>query len=460
MSEPKRRKFRVYTNKNMDQIPQIQRLSESERVAMQAVSAVLPFRVNDYVIEELINWDNIPDDPIFQLTFPQPGMLAAEDFSRMTELVGTGAAKDKIEAAARTIQRRLNPHPAGQKELNVPHLGEQAVPGVQHKYRETVLFFPSAGQTCHAFCTYCFRWAQFVGLDDLKFASKESDVLVKYLKAHPEVTSVLITGGDPLVMKTKVLRRYIEPLLDPKLSHIESIRIGTKALAYWPFRFTTDEDSDDLMRLFEEIRAAGKHLALMAHYSHPREAETSAAQAAIRRVLSTGAVIRCQAPLIRHVNDASEVWSRMWRLQTRLGLVPYYMFVERDTGARHYFEVPLAQAYKIFNEAYSQVSGLSRTVRGPSMSTSPGKVVIDGIATIQGEKVFLLKFLQGRNPKWVGRPFFAKFDDEATWLDDLEPAFGQHEFFFESGMKRLEDASTRRSNLHILPHRDRSASVS
>jgi KamA family protein len=444
----------------MDQIPQLQKLPEADRVAMQAVAAVLPFRVNEYVVDELINWDNIPDDPMFQLTFPQPGMLAGDDFSRMAELFATGASKEKIKEAARSIQFRLNPHPAGQKELNVPHLGEEAVPGVQHKYRETVLFFPSAGQTCHAYCTYCFRWAQFVGLEDLKFAGKESGVLVKYLQAHPEVNSVLFTGGDPMVMKTKVLRRYIEPLLDPKLSHIESIRIGTKALAYWPFRFTSDEDSDYLMRLFEEVRAAGKHLALMAHYSHPREIETEPAQEAIRRVLSAGAVIRCQAPLIRHVNDTSEVWSRMWRLQTRLGMVPYYMFVERDTGARHYFEVPLARAYKIFNEAYSQVSGLSRTVRGPSMSATPGKVLIDGITQLQGEKVFLLKFLQGRNPDWVGKPFFAKFDDEATWLDDLEPAFGEDEFFFEDGMKRLTAASSQGSRLHILRQKDRSASVS
>lgn len=454
------RKFRVYTHRNMHEIPQIQGLEEPERVAMQAVAAVLPFRVNDYVVEELIDWDNTPDDPMFQLTFPQPGMLSSEDFSRMTELCGTGAGKERIEAVARGIQGRLNPHPAGQMDLNVPRLGEEGLPGIQHKYRETVLFFPSAGQTCHAYCTYCFRWAQFVGLDDLKFASKDSDLLVKYLKVHPEVTSVLLTGGDPMVMKTKVLRRYVEPLLDPRLSHIDTIRIGTKALAYWPFRFTTDEDSDDLMRLFEEIRAAGKHLALMAHYSHPREMGPEPAQAAIKRVLSAGAIIRCQAPLIRHVNDTAEVWSRMWRLQTRLGMVPYYMFVERDTGARHYFEVPLARAFQIFNEAYRQVSGLSRTVRGPSMSATPGKVVIEGVTRLQGEKVFVLKLLQGRNPDWVGRPFFAKFDDEATWLDDLEPAFGQDEFFFESGMRRFSGASIHGRKLHILPPQDRSASVS
>jgi L-lysine 2,3-aminomutase len=258
-----------------------------------------------------------------------------------------------------------------------------------------------------------------------------------------------------MVMKTKVLRRFIEPLLDPKLSHIESIRFGSKALAYWPFRFTTDDDADDLMRLFEEVREAGKHVAFMAHYSHPRELETTEAQAAVRRMLSAGAVIRCQAPLIRHVNDASEVWSRMWRMQTRLGMVPYYMFVERDTGAARYFEVPLSRAHRIFNDAYNRVSGLARTVRGPSMLATPGKVVIDGITKINGEKVFALRFLQGRDPDWVGKPFFAQFDDEATWLDDLEPAFGQTEFFFEAGMRKiLRGAQGPRRGLHLLHSRN------
>src|SRR5690606_21666860 len=112
----------------------------------------------------------------------------------------------------RRIQLSMNPHPAGQVELNVPRLEGVSLPGMQHKYRETVLFFPSSGQTCHTYCSYCFRWPQFVGLDELKFAAREADSLVSYLEQHPEVNSVLFTGGDPMVMKTKVLRRYIEPL--------------------------------------------------------------------------------------------------------------------------------------------------------------------------------------------------------------------------------------------------------
>jgi L-lysine 2,3-aminomutase len=179
----------------------------------------------------------------------------------------------------------------------------------------------------------------------------------------------------------------------------------------------------------------------MAHYSHPRELQTPAAREAVCRIQQTGAVVRCQAPLIRHVNDSADLWAAMWSDQVRLGAVPYYMFVERDTGAKRYFEVPLARALDIFNDAYRRVSGLARTVRGPSMSATPGKVVIDGTATIRGEKVFVLKFLQARDPRWVGRPFFARYDSRAAWLDDLRPAFGDKEFFFEPALRQMQRTS-------------------
>jgi KamA family protein len=441
MQEP--RKFGVYLRRDIDSLPRLAALPASERLMMKAVSAVLPFRVNDYVIQELINWDRVPEDPIYRLTFPHRDMLSAADYETMERLVSQGAPAAVVEAAARNIQRRLNPHPAGQVEYNVPQLEDQPLAGLQHKYRETVLFFPLPGQTCHAYCSYCFRWPQFTKLEGLKFASKEVGDLIRYLRANPDVTSILLTGGDPLVMRTAVLRRYVEPLL--QLPQIASIRLGTKSLAYWPHRFVTDPDADDLARLFEQVVNAGKNLAFMAHYSHPIELSTPMAHRALQRVLSTGATVRCQAPLIRQVNDSSGVWEEMWRQQVRQGAIPYYMFVERDTGARHYFEVPLARAYQIFREAYSRVSGLARTVRGPSMSAMPGKVVIDGTPKILGTRVFALRFLQARDPNWVGKPFFARFDPRVTWFDGLRPAFGDNAFFFESGMaqlKRMKSASS------------------
>jgi len=452
---PDTRHLRILTRRHIDQIPQLANLSPSELIGMKAVSAVLPFRVNNYVVEELIDWSNIPADPIYQLTFPQPDMLRREDFAEMFALVRGGASEPEIQAAAREIQQTLNPHPALQMELNVPRVGDQPIRGLQHKYAETVLFFPAAGQTCHAYCTYCFRWAQFVGIEELKFAAREADALVSYLRNHREVTNVLFTGGDPMIMKTQVLRRYVEPLLDPSLDHIVAIRFGTKAPAYWPYRFVTDSDADDLLKLFEEIRESGRDAAVMAHYSHPRELDTPVSRKAVRRIRDAGAILRCQAPVIRRVNDSADAWARMWRRQVRLGAIPYYMFVERDTGAKDYFEIPLARALEIFNDAYRQVSGLGRTVRGPSMSTTPGKVLVDGVARIGGEEVFVLKFIQARDPRWVGRPFFARFDPDATWLDQLEPAFGDEEFFFETPLRQI----AARRKREVMPRHALSPSV-
>jgi L-lysine 2,3-aminomutase len=325
---------------------------------------------------------------------------------------------------------RLNPHPAGQLALNVPELGDEPLPGVQHKYHETVLVFPKQGQTCHAYCTYCFRWAQFVDEPDLKMATSDIDRIIGYLRAHHEVTSVLITGGDPMIMGSGVLRRYVEPLLGPGLDHVESIRIGSKSLGYWPQRYVTDPDADDTLRLFEQVVATGRSLAFMAHFSHPRELEPGVAADAVRRIRDTGAIIRTQAPLIRSINDDASTWTGMWRTQVRMGMVPYYMFIERDTGPQDYFAVPLAHAYQIFSDAYRGVSGLARTVRGPSMSATPGKVCLDGITELAGQRVFVMHMIQARDPGLVGTPFFARFDPDATWISDLEPAFADR-FPFE-----------------------------
>ena len=427
-------KFKPYTLNNFRQIPQISRLSEEEQFAIEVVGHVLPFRSNNYVVDELIDWDNVPNDPIFILNFPQKEMLKPHHFDEISRLLRRKASKKEIEETANRIRWQLNPHPAGQLEHNVPTLNGQKLTGIQHKYRETVLFFPSQGQTCHAYCTFCFRWPQFVGIDELKFAMRETERLVEYVRQHKTVADILFTGGDPLIMKAKTLAAYIDPLLESDIPHLRTIRLGTKSLSYWPYRFLTDRDAAEVLALFERVRQAGKHLAVMAHFNHPNELQTEAVAKAIGRIRETGAQIRTQSPILHHINDRVEVWSKMWQRQVGLGLIPYYMFVARDTGAQHYFRVPLVRVWRIFREAYKRVSGLCRTVRGPSMSAYPGKVHILGVTEVHGEKVIGLRFLQGRNPDWVHRPFFAQYDEEAVWLDDLKPAFGKQKFFFEESL--------------------------
>jgi L-lysine 2,3-aminomutase len=429
--------YKAYALGNFRNIPQMEHLPEELKFDIEVVGQVLPFKTNNFVIDHLIDWDRAPEDPLFILTFPQREMLLAHHYDEIAGLVKSGADNATLREAANRIRMALNPHPAGQVSHNIPTLEGETLDGMQHKYRETVLFFPSQGQTCHAYCSFCFRWPQFVGMSDLKFASREADRLVAYLQANPQVTDVLFTGGDPLIMSARHLAEYIEPLLTADLPNLRHIRIGTKALSYWPYKFLTDSDAEDLLALFRKVGDRGRHLAIMAHFNHPRELEPEPVRLAIARVRETGAVIRTQSPLLAHINDDPALWTEMWNTQVDLGCVPYYMFIARDTGAQHYFAVPLVRAWEIFREAYQRVSGLCRTVRGPSMSANPGKIQVLGVSEAQGKKVMVMRFIQGRDPNWIHRPFFAAYDAQATWLSELVPAFGEKEFFFESELEQF-----------------------
>ena len=430
-------KYKAFTLNNFKSIPQINNLTSGEITSVEVVSQILPFKTNNYVVNELIDWEDYKNDPLFILNFPQKDMVHAKDFNTISSLMHQSGNDKNINREISRIRSEMNPHPAGQIEYNVPVLNHQRLMGMQHKYKETLLFFPSQGQTCHAYCTFCFRWPQFIGQDELKFALKETDLLINYLKAHEEITDLLITGGDPMIMRAEILDRYISQILKADIAHLKTIRIGSKSLTFWPYRFITDPDADDILRTFEKVKKAGKSLAFMAHFNHPRELETQALEKAVKRILNTGAQIRTQAPLLDHINAHEDIWSNLWQKQVNLGMIPYYMFIARNTGANDYFGIPLSQAWSIFKGAFKKVSGISRTVRGPIMSCMPGKIRVVGITEINNQKVFVLEFIQGRNPEWVGQPFFAQFNKHAMWYDELEPALGKTQFFFEEFMDDL-----------------------
>ena len=144
------KKYVAYSLHNFRKIPQLSRLSEAQLFDLEVVGHVFPFKTNSYVVNELIDWEHYETDPIFILTFPQRGMLLPHHYEEMAAALRSGKSRAEIAAVANRIRTALNPHPAGQKNYNVPHLDGQPLTGLQHKYQETVLFFPKQGQTCHA----------------------------------------------------------------------------------------------------------------------------------------------------------------------------------------------------------------------------------------------------------------------------------------------------------------------
>jgi L-lysine 2,3-aminomutase len=351
--------------------------------------------VTSYVADELIDWSAAPDDPIYRLVVP------GGDMPR--------------EAGAGQAAGSLSPGRARRRP------GEQVLPGVHRSYHDTVSVFAPPGPA-GSFGTTCPGRDRPTSGPGPVMPAGDVPRLAGYLAAHPEVSVVEFAGADPLTMNTSALRHFIEPLLAAE--HLVSVRLRTAALACWPYRFTAGSDADELLRLFDQVSAGDKTLALIADLSHPRELEPDPAREAVRRIRSTGAVIYADGTLAGTVNDAPGVWAALWRTQARLGMIPRTTALVPVTGPRTHFRVTLARAQQIFATAYANVSGLARTVRGPAMRDERGLVCIEGTVVADGRKVFVLRYLQARDPGLAGTPFFAAFSADAAWLTDLRPAPG------------------------------------
>jgi L-lysine 2,3-aminomutase len=296
--------------------------------------------------------------------------------------------------------------------------------GVQHKYRDIILFFPSQGQTCHAHCTFCFRWPQFVKELDMKFSMREIEKVMKYVHQNPEINEILFTGGDPLIMSPATISKYFDVILAERPANLKNIRFGSKSLSYWPFAFLPQfsDEGREMLNLFKRITDNGFHLSFMAHFNHLNELDNEVVQEAIYNVHQTGAEIRTQSPILNHINKSSKAWSQMWKKQVELGLIPYYMFVERETGPYNYFGIPLAEIYRIFQKAVRETGSLAKTVTGPVMSAAKGKVHIMGVMDNyeNGNKYFMMQYVRHRDYRKTYRPFLLEYDENATWINQLK----------------------------------------
>jgi hypothetical protein len=117
---PAGRRFRAYTAQHLDALTQRAGLDVADRLAVRAVATVLPFRTNEYVVENLIDWDAAPADPIYRLVFPQPDMLPDAEVRFIAGLLAAGAPQSEVSAAAHAVRMRLKPQPSGQLALNDP----------------------------------------------------------------------------------------------------------------------------------------------------------------------------------------------------------------------------------------------------------------------------------------------------------------------------------------------------
>jgi L-lysine 2,3-aminomutase len=409
---------------------------------------VYRFKATRHILNT-INWNDYERDPMFQLVFPQPGMMKKELIAAYL------AAKSDQERqkVAESYIKQTNPHD-GKQLLNKPWLESddgaiEILEGSQHKYPQTQLIFDNTTQNCFAFCTYCFRHAQVRGDHDM-FIQNDIGQVHEYLRAHKEVTDILITGGDAGYIPFERFRQYVMPILeDPQLFHIRAIRLGSRMLTFQPERILTRQ-YESMLGLFDTMRDAGVQMTWVAHFSTPRELLNPTVIAAIRRLQNHGVVVRSQSPIMNHVSlfmnkdgkadvqRSAQNWIDLALILANLSVRFHSMYCARPTGEHHYFAAPLAEIAKVTNLIYGSLASMHRPSRYITMTTSAGKLAILGTVQVNGETAFALKFNEARNMAWMDPVFLAKYDELENRVDKLLP-FDSKEYFFEKELKAIED---------------------
>lgn len=352
--------------KYITRIDDIENLSEKEKEKLRPITEKFVFRANEYYLS-LIDWDD-PNDPIRKLVIPNEGEL--KEYGRWD---------------------------ASDEDTNY------VVPGCQHKYETTALLVCS--EVCGAYCRYCFRKRLF--RNDVREAMADVDPGLEYIRNHPEINNVLLTGGDPLILATKKLRYIIEELR--KIPHVKIIRIGSKLPVFNPMRIYEDEE---LLQLISENSTPEKRIYIMAHVNHPREI-TEEARKAFQALHNAGAIVVNQTPVLKGINDNPDDLGLLLDKLSWAGVTPYYFFVNRPVAGNNDFVLTLKEVYDIVEQAKAKTSGLGKRVR-LSMSHTSGKIEI---LAIENGKAYL-KYHQSRDGNY-GKFMVLDCPDDAAWFDDL-----------------------------------------
>ncbi len=354
----------------LTRIDQLTGIPEKDREELAEVEKKYVFRMTDYYAS-LIDWSD-PHDPIRQLVIPRPEEL--NEWGRLD------ASNEKSVTVAR---------------------------GTQHKYPDTAVLL--CNEVCGAYCRYCFRKRLF--MDDNDEVSLDVSEGIEYIRSHPEITNVLLTGGDPLLMAPKKLLSVIERLRE--IEHVQIVRIGTKMTAFNPWVIL---DQPALVEGLSRLSTPKKRIYLMNHFDHPREL-TGPVLEALDHLIKAGVICTNQCPMVRGVNDSVEVLTELFRKLSFAGVPPYYIFQGRPAEGNEPYEVPIARGFRLFEQARRQVSGLAARAR-MAMSHEVGKVEILGL----DEEHLYMRFHRAKFTADRGRFMIFKLDEEAYWLDDLIPA--------------------------------------
>jgi len=350
----------------INSLERVHDLDREEYEHLKRVEDKFAFRSNEYYLS-LINWDDF-EDPIKKIVIP-----TVEELEKWGRL-------DASQEVDYTV-----------------------APGLQHKYDQTALLLVS--DQCGGFCRFCFRKRLF--LERGRELVKDVSADIAYIRDHPEITNVLLTGGDPLFLSTRRLERIIGELR--MIDHVKIIRVGSKIPAYNPFRIINDPSLLEMIRTYSTEE---KRIYVMTQFNHPREITPESIRGA-DLLQRAGALTANQTPLLRGINDDPEVLSDLLRKLSFIGVAPYYVFQCRPTLGNHHFALPVEESYLIFERAKKNCSGLAKRPNFV-MSHKTGKIAVVGL----DEEYVYFRYHQAAVDADIGKFMVFRRNPDALWLDD------------------------------------------
>jgi lysine 2,3-aminomutase len=223
--------------------------------------------------------------------------------------------------------------------------GELA-PGLVRRYPDRAVLLVSA--VCSVHCRFCTRSRVLcAGARRAAATPATLDRALAELARRPEIREVIVSGGDPLTLRTRRLVAIVAALR--RIPHIEVIRLGTRTPATLPSRITP--------KLLAALRPYHP-LWVMSHFNHPRELAPQAAEAC-RRLVDAGFPVMNQTVLLRGVNDRPEVLERLFRGLVRWRVRPYYLMQMDPVAGTSHLRTPLESGERIMAELQGRVSGIA-----------------------------------------------------------------------------------------------------
>jgi len=222
---------------------------------------------------------------------------------------------------------------------------DSPVRGLTHRYPDRALIVTT--HVCTMYCRFCTRKRATMKRGGWDAVSRDDRRMVDYIRAHPEIRDVIVSGGDPLTLPIEKLAFFVDNLSD--ISHVDVIRIGTRVPVTLPQRLESDEVIDTLRR--------SDKIWIQTHFNHPREV-TAEATRACDRLRMAGMPINNHAVLLAGVNDSLAVQKELCRSLLRIKVRPYYLFhCDPVTGAGH-FRTPIWKGIEIIEGLRGHISGL------------------------------------------------------------------------------------------------------